>query len=120
LDNFRIHAWGWIIPIVVVLSLAWVRISLGRNGELSAFLGSTAYLIAMLGGAAFATYPALLPSVTDHSYDLTIYNAHSGAYSLRVGLIWWGAGLLLAIAYFIFLYSSFRGKVQRTNHGEIE
>ena len=66
----------------------------------------------MLGGVAFATYPNLLPAITNPSYSLTIYNARTGLYSMQVGLIWWGAGMILAIAYFVFLYTSFRGKVR--------
>jgi cytochrome d ubiquinol oxidase subunit II len=65
----------------------------------------------MLGGAAFAVYPVLLPATTDPSYSLTIYNAKTGDYSLAVGLIWWGIGIALAIAYFTFVYRSFKGKV---------
>jgi cytochrome d ubiquinol oxidase subunit II len=65
----------------------------------------------MLAGAAFAMYPNLLPSTTNADYSLTIYNARTGDYSLRVGLIWWLAGITLAIGYFVFLYTAFRGKV---------
>jgi cytochrome d ubiquinol oxidase subunit II len=72
----------------------------------------------MLGGAAFALYPILLPATTDPAYSLTIYNARTGDYSLRVGLVWWIAGILLAIGYFIFLYTAFGGKVSRqSEHG---
>jgi cytochrome d ubiquinol oxidase subunit II len=65
----------------------------------------------MLAGAAFGLYPTLLPASTDLSYSLTIYNSRAGDYSLHVGLIWWIAGIVLAIAYFIFLYTAFSGKV---------
>ena len=65
----------------------------------------------MLCGAAFSTYPTLLPASTNSSYSITIYNARTGEYALRVGLVWWIAGLVLAIAYFAFVYISFRGKV---------
>ena len=68
-------------------------------------------MTAMLAGAAFATYPNLLPASTNSAYSLTIYNARTGDYSLRVGLIWWVAGMMLAVAYFVFLYTAFRGKV---------
>ena len=65
----------------------------------------------MLAGAAFGLYPILLPASTAASYSLTIYNARTGDYSLRVGLIWWIAGMILALAYFMFLYTAFGGKV---------
>lgn len=60
---------------------------------------------------AFAMHPYLLPATTQPSYGLTIYNSQAGAYSLTVGLVWWLAGVALAVGYFAFLYRSFRGKV---------
>ncbi len=116
-DNFRLRPWGWIIPLVVLASLVAMPILLRMGRDLTAFLSSTAYIVAMLGGAAFATYPYLLPATTNPSYGLTIYNAKTGAYSLSVGLIWWAIGIALAIAYFAFLYRSFKGKVVLDEEG---
>jgi cytochrome bd ubiquinol oxidase subunit II len=111
LRNFGVHMWGWIIPVTVVVSLVLMRFFSARGRDGAAFLSSTTYLVGMLGGAAFATYPNLLPATTDASYALTIYNARTGDYTLRVGLIWWLIGLALAAAYFVFLYATFRGKI---------
>ena len=110
-DNFRLRPWGWIIPLVVVGSLVAMQIFIRKGRDFAAFLASTAYLAAMLGGAAFAVYPVLLSATTDPTYSLTIYNAKTGAYSLGVGLIWWTIGIVLAIGYFTFVYRSFKGKV---------
>ena len=110
-ENFRLYSWGWIIPIVVAASLIAMRVYRARARDKAAFLSSTAYITGMLGGAAFAMYPYLLPASTDPAYGLTIHNAKTGAYSLSVGLVWWLAGIVLAIGYFTFLYRSFRGKV---------
>jgi cytochrome bd ubiquinol oxidase subunit II len=117
LDNFRTRPWGWVIPIVVLVSLPLMRRFVSKGQFLAAFLASTAYIAAMLGGAAFAMYPYLLPASTNPAYSLTIYNAKTGDYSLSVGLIWWIFGMLLAIAYFAFLYRSFRGKVRLDQEG---
>ena len=112
LDNFRLHLWGWVIPAAVACALAFMRYSYARRRDAQAFLSSAAYVALMLGGAAFATYPYLLPATTDPSYGLTVYNSQAGAYSLSVGLVWWLAGVTLAVGYFVFLYRSFRGKVR--------
>jgi cytochrome bd ubiquinol oxidase subunit II len=111
LDNFRLRAWGWLIPAVVASSLVAMRYFRARGRDLAAFLSSTAYITAMLGGAAFALYPVLLPSSMDPALSLTIHNAKTGPYSLGVGLIWWLLGMTLAVGYFAFLYRFFRGKV---------
>jgi cytochrome d ubiquinol oxidase subunit II len=111
LVNFRLHLWALVIPAIVTASLVAMRVFARRESDRAAFAASTAYLAAMLGGAAFASYPVLLWASTDSSYSLTIHNARTGDYSLRVGLIWWGAGMILAVAYFTFIYTAFRGKV---------
>jgi len=112
LGNFRLFRSGWIVPIAVAASLICLRLFLARGRDQAAFFSSAAYLASMLAGAAFALYPTLLPASTDLSYSLTIDNARTGDYSLRVGLIWWIAGIVLAIGYFIFLYTAFSGKVK--------
>jgi cytochrome d ubiquinol oxidase subunit II len=112
LDNFRLHAWGWIIPLAVACALAFMRYCYAKGRDVAAFLASVVYIASMLGGAAFAMHPYLLPATTDPSYGLTIYNSQTGAYSLTVGLVWWLLGVALAVLYFAFLYRSFRGKVR--------
>jgi cytochrome bd ubiquinol oxidase subunit II len=116
-SNFRSRPWGWIIPGIVLASLAAMPVFLRRGRDFEAFLLSTAYIVGMLGGAAFAIYPYLLPATTNPSYSLTIYNAKTGAYSLSAGLVWWVLGMMLAVAYFTFLYRSFKGKVGTHEEG---
>jgi cytochrome d ubiquinol oxidase subunit II len=111
LDNFRSYPWGWAIPLVVVGALTAMPLFGRRGKDRAAFVASTAYIAAMLGGAAFALYPYMLPASTNPAFGLTVQNAKAGDYSLRVGLIWWTFGMVLAIGYFVFLYRSFRGKV---------
>jgi cytochrome d ubiquinol oxidase subunit II len=111
LDNFKLHLWGWLIPAAVAGALLAMRYCHAKRRETAAFLSSAGYIAFMLGGAAFALHPYLLPASTDPSYGLTIYNAKTGAYSLSVGLVWWLLGMALAVGYFAFLYRSFRGKV---------
>jgi cytochrome d ubiquinol oxidase subunit II len=117
LNNFRLHPWGWVIPVLVSASLVLIRVFIATRREMAAFLSSASYLVGMLGGAAFATYPNLLPAITNPVFALTIYNAHTGDYSLRVGLIWWFAGMALAVAYFVFIYATFRGKIDTSGAG---
>jgi cytochrome d ubiquinol oxidase subunit II len=118
LGNFSLHPWGWVIPFVVAGSLAGMPYFGAKGRDRAAFLCSSAYLAAMLGGAAFATYPNLLPASTDAAFSLTIYNAKTGAYSLSIGLVWWLIGITLAVGYFTFLYRSFRGKVAAGNESD--
>jgi cytochrome d ubiquinol oxidase subunit II len=111
LDNFRLHRWGWSIPLVVVLSLLGIFIYSRKGSDLRAFLASSVYITGMLAGAAFALYPYVLPSSSDPGLGLTISNTAAGAYGLKVGLIWWAIGIILALGYFTFVYRHFAGKV---------
>jgi cytochrome d ubiquinol oxidase subunit II len=118
MHNFREYPLAYVIPLVVAVSLAAMWVFERRAKEKAAFLSSCAYIVAMLAGAAAALYPSLLPSSDDPARDITIYNAATGEYALRVGLIWWGLGMCLAFGYFVFVYRMFRGKVRlEQGHG---
>ncbi len=97
---------------MVIASLVYLFIAQRNKNDKTAFLASCGYIVGMLVGAAFALYPNVLPASTDPSYSLTIYNTAAGAYGLKVGFVWWGIGMVLALGYFVFVYRMFRGKVQ--------
>lgn len=112
IDNYRANPAGWAIPAAVVASLAGVFFFTRGGRERAAFLSSCLHIAATLGGAAFALYPALLPSSGDPANTITITNAAAGPQSLSTGLIWWGIGMAVAAGYFVVVYRMFRGKVQ--------
>jgi cytochrome d ubiquinol oxidase subunit II len=119
LDNYQRYPWLYGIPIVVVLSLIFIRLGNAQSQERKAFLSCSLYLAALLLGAAAAVYPNLLLSTTDPGLNLTVYNAHSGHHALAVGLIWWSLGMAIAIGYFVVIYRMFAGKVsaEAADHG---
>ena len=118
-QNYVAHPVGFLIPILVATSLATMFRAHRLNADWVAFLSSCVYLASMLGGAAFALYPTLLPSSNPAIPDITIHNAAAGPYSLKFGLIWWSIGVAIAIGYFVLVYRMFRGKVslQAGEHG---
>ena len=109
--NYGKHKIGILAPIVVIISLAVMLWANPKGEEKLAFVASSLYITAMLVGAAFALYPVVLPA-RDHQYDLTIYNSAAGSHGLSVGLAWWTFAAVLVVAYFVFVYRMFRGKVQ--------
>ena len=72
----------------------------------------------MLTSVVFGVYPMVLPA-RNPLYSLTVSNAKAGNYGLRVGLVWWVPGMILAAGYFTFVYRSFAGKValDKDSHG---
>jgi cytochrome bd ubiquinol oxidase subunit II len=117
LENFHRYYWGWLIPAAVVVSLPAVFVYSRKRNELRAFVISSVYIIGMLAGAAFALYPYVLPSSTNPNFSLTISNTAAGAYGLRIGLVWWTIGILLALGYVTFVYRHFAGKVSPKGEG---
>ena len=119
LENYKAHPLDFIFPIAVVAGLALIRLTLGHPSRLPAFLSSCLYLFAMLAGAAAGLFPVLLPNIgpAGSAHDMTIAAALAGPHTLRVGLVWWTFGTLLAIMYFCIVYWLFRGKVPTDAEG---
>jgi cytochrome d ubiquinol oxidase subunit II len=118
LDNYRAQPIGFALPLGVAVSLGAMELAGRRGHERRAFAASTVYLVAMLGGAAFALFPVLLPSSGDPARALTIANAATGPYAMRVALAWWMVAFLLVAGTFTYLYRSFRGKLTAASGDE--
>jgi cytochrome bd ubiquinol oxidase subunit II len=117
LDHYVTHPVAFLAPLAVVGGLGVVLFALRRRAAFQAFLGSCVYLAAMLAGAAAGLFPALMPSVGDAGQDMTISRALAGPHTLRVGLVWWTIGMMLALMYFGIVYWLFRGKVSQQAEG---
>ncbi|MBS1839503.1 MAG: cytochrome d ubiquinol oxidase subunit II [Acidobacteria bacterium] len=117
-ENFVTWPWGIVFPLLAVSGAAGVKFELARKDDRKAFLASCLYLAGMMASAVFGLYPMVLPA-RNPVYALTVDGAKAGTYGLRVGLIWWSIGMLLAAVYFTFLYRSFAGKValDQDSHG---
>jgi cytochrome bd ubiquinol oxidase subunit II len=110
LRNFSRWPWGYIFPLLAMAGAAGVIFFLARRDTMKAFLSSCAYLAGMLTSVVFGVYPMVLPA-RDPRFSLTIENAKAADYGLKVGLVWWLIGMVLAFGYFRFLYRAFAGKV---------
>jgi cytochrome d ubiquinol oxidase subunit II len=111
LDNYFNYPFTFVVPVGVVASLAGIWFFNRYAQPVKAFLSSCLYLFFMLAGACWGLYPTLLPASTGQDRDITLSRAISGPHTLSVGIVWWGFGMTLALAYIIFVYSKFRGKV---------
>jgi cytochrome bd ubiquinol oxidase subunit II len=116
--NLTTWPWGLIFPFLAVAGLAGVQFELVKKGEFKAFLASVAYLTGMLTSVVFGVYPLVLPA-RNPIYSLTVAGAKAGNYGLKVGLVWWTLGIILATGYFTYVYRSFAGKVavDKDGHG---
>jgi len=118
--SFRIHPWGLVFPIVAIAGLIGTRWFLHTGEDAPVFGSSCAYLVGMLTSVAFSLYPNVLPASTNPLFSLTVFNAKAADYGLKIGLVWWLIGMLLASGYTIFTYRSFAGKIRKTEPGQHE
>jgi cytochrome d ubiquinol oxidase subunit II len=111
-DDFRENPVLFLIPIFTFLSIANVpRLSSKRKFR-QAFLFSSLTIGLMLGLVAIELYPVLLYSTLDPAYNITVYNAASSTKSLQIMLTIVAIGAPLVLGYTLFVYRTFRGKVE--------
>jgi cytochrome d ubiquinol oxidase subunit II len=84
----------------------------GRFGR--GFVASALATASIIALAAEGMYPRLVPARPDLASSLTIYNASSTPYTLRVMLVIALVGMPLVIAYTAWIYRTFRGKTVLT------
>ncbi|MER3523177.1 MAG: cytochrome d ubiquinol oxidase subunit II [Ignavibacteria bacterium] len=111
-NNYSQHAWGYILPLLGVAGLAGMILFNRKRDDTKAFLSSSLFIGGMLASTAFGLFPNVLPSSSDATLSLTVYNTAAPSYGLGVGIVWWTIGIIIALGYFTYLFYSFRGKVK--------
>jgi cytochrome bd ubiquinol oxidase subunit II len=104
----------WILLILLFAALLYLPVAVKARKYFLGFLASSVSIASMVGLFAVSLFPRLVPSLTDLSYSLTIYNASSTQKTLGIMLIIALTGVPVVIAYTIFIYRVFRGKVVLT------
>ena len=102
-------SWTLLALAVVAGVYAWLRARKGSEGW--AFTGFAAF--GAFGAASIfaGVFPVVLPSTIDPAFDLTIWNAASGEYTLMVMSIVTAFALPVVLAYQAWSYWVFRKRV---------
>jgi cytochrome d ubiquinol oxidase subunit II len=109
--NLLDRPWSLVFVLVTAGGLGGV-FHFSRSGrELAAFLSSSAFVLGLMAATMTGNYPFWLRSTLDASNSLGAANTAAQSYALQVGLVWWTVGITLAGAYFVYVFHSFRGKV---------
>ncbi len=116
-QSFAERPWGLVFPLLSVAGLVGIPLSLRLKREQASFLSSCAFIVGLLCSAAMGLYPNLLPSMVDPASSLTITSVSASPYGLRLGLFWFFPAFLLALAYSVFVYRHFAGKIGADPHG---
>ena len=100
-----------VIPVLAGLTMISVRFLLQRNLYGWAFAMNGAAIVFSVGTVFAVLYPDLIFSTLNPHWSLTVFNAASNAYSLRVMTLLAVSALPLVLAYQAWTYWVFRQRV---------
>lgn len=101
---------GWLGALAYAISLSYVYVCNRDNRPFNAFIGSSVSFVSLWVMAGAALYPNLVRS-TIEAYNLTIFNASSTQLTLKIMFIIAVIGMPVVLAYTIYVYKVFKGKV---------
>lgn len=110
LDNDSGIAWAVMGLAVIALAASMISGRAGREGVSFIALGVT--LLAGVAAIFTAAYPVVLPSTIDPAFDLTVANASSTAYTLKLMSIVAAFGVPMVLAYQAWSYWVFRKRLR--------
>jgi len=110
-DNYLAHPFWFAVPVLAVAAMLSVRLFLIRNQYFRAFLLSCLTIVMVTLTGIIGLYPNLIPSNLDPAYSLTIFNASSSVYTLKIMTVVALIFVPIVIAYQIWVYRVFRGKL---------
>ena len=105
-----------LIPLaiaVIVLLFAWKAATKNREGR--TFIALGVFLIAGVATIFIAAYPNVLPSTIDAAYNLTVFNASSTPYTLKLMSIVAAFGVPMVLAYQSWSYWVFRKRIKESH-----
>jgi cytochrome d ubiquinol oxidase subunit II len=112
LTNYAAHP-GLYLVVVLTGGAFIATVLLAAFGrDLGAFGASGLLIVGAVASIAVALYPNLLPATPDPRHSLTIYNASTSSYGLKVALIWFVIGLALIGIYTLVTHRPFVGRVR--------
>jgi cytochrome d ubiquinol oxidase subunit II len=104
------------VPLLAVAALAVIGVLIRRAAWGWAFFASSILVVAVVFTGVIGLFPNLIPSSLDPRYSLTLYNASSSPYTLRIMTFVAAVFVPLIIAYQIWVYRVFKGTV---NTGDV-
>lgn len=111
-DDFKNTPELFIVPLLAFLSIANIPRLASKKKYLMAFVFSALTVSFLMILVAIELYPVLILSTLDEANSITIYNAASSEKALGIMLTITAIGGPLVLAYTIFVYRVFWGKVK--------
>ena len=102
-------SWTLVVLAVVAAVLGWLAAR--RRNEGYAFIGYAGFGLFGAGAIFAGMFPVLLPSTVDSAFDLTVWNAANGPYTLGVMTVVAAVSLPVILLYQAWSYWIFRKRV---------
>jgi cytochrome d ubiquinol oxidase subunit II len=111
LGNYQHHGVLWLAPGVAILAalMTWFSLGAGRAG--AAFVSSCVVQAGTILTAGIALFPFLMPSVTNPSQGLTIWDASSSERTLSIMLVAVIIFLPIVLAYTAWVFRVLKGRI---------
>jgi cytochrome d ubiquinol oxidase subunit II len=109
LQNFSAHPALWLVPILAIAAAGLAVVLRAR--PLASFLASALVPACTIATAGVALFPFLLPSSSEPSMSLTVWDASSSKLTLGIMLGAVAVFLPIVIVYTGFVYRVLRGRV---------
>ena len=115
LNNFAAWPWLWLVPGLVYVSVL-AGIVFARRGlsHVAWWLGALAWA-GTIGTVGAAMFPFLMPSSTNPSHSLTVWDASSSAFTLGWMLVFTAIFIPIVMIYTSWAFWVMRGKVTAEN-----
>jgi cytochrome bd ubiquinol oxidase subunit II len=111
-DFFRDHPAGFIVPVLMVLSIANVPRQIKKGKYRYAFISSSVTIALLLIMVALEVYPYLLYSTVNPANSITVQNGASSYKTMKILLTIAAIGTPLVALYTSFVFWTFKGKVK--------
>ena len=112
MNNFHAMPILWVLPILGVVCMLLAALSLrGNRPVLGWWLGALAW-VGTIGTTGVAMFPFLMPSTTNPTQSLTVWNASSSAYTLGWMVVFALIFVPMILAYTSWAFHVMRGKVK--------
>ena len=103
---------AWLGVLVAICGSFAIMAGQRREREGLAFLGGCAFIAGLLAAAAASVFPVMLHSTFDASYSIDAYAGAVKGEGLGIATFWWPVAMGLSVAYFVFVFRQFKGKVR--------
>lgn len=119
-DNYLAMPFLFILPLLAVLSLLFVRIFLHKGSTLAAFAASSLTILTVCATGVTGLFPNLIPSSLDTAYSMTIYNSSSSRITLSIMTVVALVFVPIVIGYKIWVYKVFSSRIspEKASSGE--